>query len=170
MIDDITDFDGTTALDVNAEMQISVTQDNPGSGSPTYTAFQTFANGTYKGRGFKFKANLISNDIGQDIKVSQLGYTASLQRRTEQGNLTASGAGAKAITFTHPFFVGTSSILGANTNLPSIGINAQNMASGDYFEVSSVSGTGFTVHFKNSSNASIDRNFTYQAVGFGKGG
>jgi len=170
LIDDITDFDGTTALDVNAEMQISVTQDNPGSGSPTYTAFQTFANGTYKGRGFKFKANLISNDIGQDIKVSQLGYTASLQRRTEQGNLTSSGAGAKAITFTHPFFVGTSSILGANTNLPSIGINAQNMASGDYFEVSSVSGTGFTVHFKNSSNDSIDRNFTYQAVGFGKGG
>ena len=170
LIDDLTDFDGTTALDVNAEMQISVTQDNPSSGSPTYTAFQTFANGTYKGRGFKFKANLISNDIGQDIKVSELGYTASLQRRTEQGNLTASGAGAKAITFTHPFFVGTSSILGANTNLPSIGINAQNMASGDYFEVSSVSGTGFTVHFKNSSNASIDRNFTYQAVGFGKGG
>ncbi len=170
LIDDITDFDGTTALDVNAEMQISVTQDDPGSGSPTYTAFQTFANGTYKGRGFKFKANLISNDIGQDIKVSQLGYTASLQRRTEQGNLTASGAGAKAVTFTNPFFVGTSSILGANTNLPSIGINAQNMASGDYFEVSSVSGTGFTVHFKNSSNASIDRNFTYQAVGFGKGG
>ncbi len=170
LIDDLTDFDGTTALDVNAEMQISVTQDNPGSGSPTYTAFQTFANGTYKGRGFKFKANLISNDIGQDIKVSELGYTASLQRRTEQGNLTASGAGAKAITFTHPFFVGTSSILGTNTNLPSIGINAQNMASGDYFEVSSVSGTGFTVHFKNSSNASIDRNFTYQAVGFGKGG
>ena len=43
------------------------------------------------------------------------------------------------------------------------------MVSGDYFEVSNVSATGFTVHFKNSSNASIDRNFTYQAVGFGKG-
>ncbi len=170
LIDSITDFDGTEALDVNAEMQVAVTQDNPSTGSPTYTAFQTFANGTYKGRGFKFKVNLTSNDTAQDIKVSQLGYTASLQRRTEQGNLTASGAGAKAITFTHPFFVGTSSILGANTNLPSIGINAQNMVSGDYFEVSSVSGTGFTVHFKNSSNASIDRNFTYQAVGFGKGG
>jgi len=170
LIDSITDFDGTVALDVNAEMQVAVTQDNPSSGSPTYTAFQTFANGTYKGRGFKFKVNLTSKDTAQDIKVSQLGYTASLQRRTEQGNLTASGAGAKAITFTHPFFVGTSSILGANSNLPSIGINAQNMASGDYFEVSSVSATGFTVHFKNSSNASIDRNFTYQAVGFGKGG
>ena len=169
LIDDLTDFDGTTALDVNAEMLVRVTQDDP-SGSPTYSAFQTFANGTYKGRGFQFRTNLTSDDAIQDIRVSELGYTASLQRRTEQGNVTASGAGAKAITFTHPFFVGTASLLGANTNLPSVGINAQNMASGDYFEVSSISGTGFTVHFKNSSNASIDRNFTYQAVGFGKGG
>ena len=169
LIDDITDFDGATATEVNAEMLVRVTQDNP-SGSPTYTDFQTFANGTYKGRGFQFRAKLTSNDVAQDIKVLQLGYTASLQRRTEQGNVIASGAGAKAVTFTNPFFVGTSSLLGANSNLPSVGINAQNMASGDYFEVSSISGTGFTVHFKNSSNASIDRNFTYQAVGFGKGG
>jgi len=169
LIDDITDFDGATATEVNAEMLVRFTQDNP-SGSPTYTGFQTFANGTYKGRGFQFRAKLTSEDTAQDIRVSQLGYTASLQRRTEQGNLTASGAGAKAITFAHQFFTGTSALLGANSNLPSIGINAQNMASGDYFEVSSVSGTGFTVHFKNSSNASIDRNFTYQAVGFGKGG
>ena len=169
LIDDITDFDGATATEVNAEMLVRVTQDDP-SGSPTYSDFQTFANGTYKGRGFQFRAKLTSNDTAQDIRVSQLGYTASLQRRTEQGNLTASGAGAKAVTFTNPFFTGTSALLGANSNLPSIGINAQNMASGDYFEVSSVSGTGFTVHFKNSSNASIDRNFTYQAVGFGKGG
>jgi len=169
LIDDITDFDGATATDVNAEMLVRFTQDNP-SGSPTYSDFQTFANGTYKGRGFQFRAKLTSEDTAQDIRVSQLGYTASLQRRTEQGNVTASGTSAKAVTFTNPFFVGTSSLLGANTNLPSVGINAQNMASGDYFEVSSVSGTGFTVHFKNSSNASIDRNFTYQAVGFGKGG
>ena len=168
-IDTWTDFDGATATEVNAEMLVRVTQDNP-SGSPTYTDFQTFANGTYKGRGFQFRAKLTSNDVAQDIKVSQLGYTASLQRRTEQSNVIASGAGAKAVTFTNAFFVGTSSLLGANSNLPSIGINAQNMASGDYFEVSSITGSGFVVHFKNSSNTSIDRNFTYQAVGFGKGG
>ena len=168
LIDDITDFDGATATEVNAEMLVRVTQDNPSS-SPTYTDFQTFANGTYKGRGFQFRAKLTSNDTAQDIKVSQIGYTASIQRRTEQGNVTASGAGQKNITFQHPFFVGTSSILGANSNLPSVGINAQNMVSGDYFLVTNVSSTGFTVEFKNSSNASIDRNFTYQAVGFGKG-
>mgnify|MGYP003131936150 FL=1 len=169
-IDARVDFDGLTATKVNAEMLVAVTQDNPASGSPTYTGFQTFANGTYKGRGFKFKVNLTSNDPDQDIKVLQLGYTASFQRRTEQSTTTiASGAGAKAVTFTDSFFTGTSIIGGVNSNLPSIGITAQNMASGDFFELSNISGTGFTVHFKNSSNASVDRNFTYQAVGFGKG-
>jgi len=169
-IDARVDFDGATATKVNAEMLVAVTQDNPSSGSPTYTAFQTFANGTYKGRGFKFKVNLTSDDPDQDIKVSQLGYTASFQRRTEQSTTAiASGSGSKNIVFSHPFFTGTSAIGGVNSNLPSIGITAQNMASGDFFELSNISGTGFTVHFKNSSNASIDRNFTYQAVGFGKG-
>ena len=169
-VDARVDFDGATATKVNAEMLVAVTQNDPSTGSPTYSAFQTFANGTYKGRGFKFKVNLTSNDPDQDIRVFQLGYTASFQRRTEQSTTTiASGAGAKAVTFTDSFFTGTSSIGGVNSNLPSIGITAQNMASGDFFELSNISGTGFTVHFKNSSNASIDRNFTYQAVGFGKG-
>ena len=169
-VDARVDFDGATATKVNAEMQVAVTQDDPTSGSPTYTAFQTFANGTYKGRGFKFKVNLTSNDPDQDIRVFQLGYTASFQRRTEQSTTTiASGAGAKAVSFTDSFFTGTSAIGGVNSNLPSIGITAQNMASGDFFELSNISGAGFTVHFKNSSNASINRDFTYQAVGFGKG-
>ena len=164
------DFEGLTATEVNAEMLVRVTQDNPNAGSPTYSSFQTFTNGTYKGRGFQFKVNLTSDDPAQDIRVFQLGYTASMQRRTEQSpSTTASGSGAKAVTFQHPFFVGTADTEGgANSILPSVGITAQNMQSGDFFEVSSVSGTGFTVHFKNSSNASVDRNFTYQAVGFGK--
>ena len=164
-----TDFEGLTATKVNATMQVRVTQDDPSSGSPTYSAFQTFANGTYKGRGFQFRVNLSSEDPAQDIRVFQLGYTATLQRRTEQAPATiASGAGAKAVTFQHAFFSGTSALGGVNSSLPSIGITAQNMGSGDFFELSNISGTGFTIHFKNSSNNSVDRNFTYQAVGFGK--
>ena len=152
-------------------MLVAVTQDDPTSGSPTYTPFQTFANGTYKGRGFKFKVNLTSDDPDQDIRVFQLGYTASFQRRTEQSIGTiASGAGAKAVTFQHPFFTGTSAIGGVNSNPPSVAVQPiGSFASGDYFEITNVNNTGFTVHFKNSSNASINRDFTYQAVGFGKG-
>jgi len=151
-------------------MQVAVTQDDPTSGSPTYTAFQTFANGTYKGRGFKFKVNMTSNDPDQDIKVSQLGYTASLQRRTEQSTTAiASGSGAKNISFGHNFFTGTAGIGGVNSNLPSIAVQpVGNFASGEYYEVTNISSSGFTVHFKDSSNNSINRNFNYIATGFGK--
>ena len=150
---------------------MAVTKDNPSSGSPTFTAFQTFVNGTYKGRGFKFKAVLTSTDPAQNIHISELGYTATFQRRTEQSaTAIASGSGVKNITFSNAFFTGTSALLGANSNLPSIGITAtDNISSGDYFQVTNISSTGFSVHFKDSSNASINRNFNFSAVGFGKG-
>ena len=170
LIDTWTDFDGGQATATNCEILVAVTQDNPSS-SPTFTAFQTFVNGTYKGRGFKFKVILSTTDPAQNIKVSELGYTATFQRRTEQSaTAIASGSGVKNITFSSPFFTGTSALLGANSNLPSIGITAtDNITSGDYFQVTNISSTGFSVHFKDSSNASINRNFNFSAVGFGKG-
>ena len=168
-IDTWTDFDGSIANDVNAKMAVRTTTDNPSS-SPTYTSFNDFANGTFKGRGFQFRITIDTADTAQNMNLQQAGYTATMPSRTEQSSVIASGAGAKAVTFTAPFFVGTSGLGNLNNFLPSVNISPQNMASGDYFELSSISGTGFTVHFKNSSNASIDRNFTYSAVGFGKGG
>jgi len=168
-IDTWTDFDGSIANDANASLAVRTTTDNP-SGSPTYSSFNTMANGIFKGRGFQFRATLETNDVAQNMNLQQLGYTATLPSRTEQSAVIASGAGAKAVTFTAPFFVGTSALGNLNNFLPTVNISPQNMATGDFFELSNISGTGFTVHFKNSSNASIDRNFTYSAVGFGKGG
>ncbi len=164
-IDARQDFDGTGSTDTNAEVFVQTSQDGS-----NYSSFQKFANGTFKGRKFKFKCVLTTKDTNQDIRVSQLGYTAEFQRRTEQSTTTiASGASAKSITFNHSFFTGTSALLGANSNPPAIGITAFNMATGDFFELSSITGTGFTVHFKNSSGSSVDRNFNFTAIGFGKG-
>ena len=161
-------FDGTEANEVDAQLFVRRTQDDP-SGSPTYTAFEPFTSGTFKARGFQFRTVLTSNDPAQDIRVFQLGYTAKLERRTEQRSNITQNAQATAYTFDSPFFTGTSALLGANSNLPSINVTAQNLTSGDYFEITNVSSTGFTIDFKNSSNASIGKNFSYTAVGFGKG-
>ena len=164
-IDTWTDFDGTVANEANAKIAVRTSTD-----MSSYTDFNDFANGTFKGRGFQFRITLSTSDTAQNMNLQQAGYTATMPSRTEQSSVIASGAGAKAVTFTSPFFVGTSALGNLNSFLPSVSISPQNMATGDYFELSSISGTGFTVHFKNSSNASIDRNFTYSAVGFGKGG
>ena len=178
LVDDFPDWDGDVADRVNSKLAVRTTASAPSSSSYANTDFNNIdfnevANGTFKGRGFQFRTTLETTDPAQNIVVQELGYTAEMPTRTEQSTVIASGSGAKAVTFSHPFFVGTSSITGIPK--PSVSITPQHssskqMATGDYFELSSISGTGFTVHFKNSGGASIDRDFTYSAVGFGKGG
>jgi len=173
LINTWTDFDGATANEANARISVRTSTD-----MSSYSDFNDFANGTFKGRGFQFKVTLTTTDVAQNMNLQQLGYTASMPSRTEQSAVIFSdsagdgtgSAGAKIVTFTHPFFVGTSALGNLNNFLPSVNISPQDMATGDYFELSNISGTSFTVHFKNSSNASIIRKFTYSAVGFGKGG
>ena len=169
-LDTWTDFDGTDANDVDAQLFVRTTQDDP-SGSPTYTAFQNFTSGTFKARGFQFRTVLTSNDPAQDIRVFQLGYSAKLEQRTDQGTgqTITSSAGVTTVPFTSPFFVGTSALGNLNQHLPTVNVTAQNLASGDFFEISNITASNFQIHFKNSSNASISKQFTFTAVGFGKG-
>ena len=168
LIDSVTDvdarqdFDGTASVDTNAEVFVQFSQDGS-----NYNNFQKFANGEFKGRTFKFKTVLKTNDTNQDIRVSQLGYFAEFKQRTEVGSKTSSGN--TQVTYDHTFFTGTSALLGANSNLPSIAITAFDMQSGDFYEITNQTGDGFQIHFKNSSNASVARNFNFAAVGFGKG-
>jgi predicted phage tail protein len=158
LIDLWTDFDGTDANDVDAQLFVRTTQDDP-SGSPTYSDFQNFTSGTFKARGFQFRTVLTSNDPAQDIRVFQLGYSAKFERRVEQSSSVLTSNALTTVPFSSPFFVGTVALGGANSSLPAVNVTAQNLASGDYFEI----------HFKNSSNASISKQFTFTAVGFGKG-
>ena len=167
-IDTWLDIDGGVVDQVNAEVYVRKTNDDP-SGTPTYSAWQPLANGVLKARAFQFKAVLTSANAAQNILVDELGYKAQFSQRTEQStSAIASGTSAKAVTFANPFFTGTSGLGGANSALPTIGITPQNMATGDFFELSSISRTGFTVTFKNSSGTIVDRNFNYMATGFGK--
>ena len=167
-------FDGGAADETSCQIQVATSQTASGS----FSAFNNFSNGTFKGRRFKFKLILTTTNTAQNINVQQAGFIAQFQSRTEQnyqtgsGTSTApqsSGTSAKTITFGTPFFVGTASTLGgANAFLPTVGINIQNTQAGDFSTITNISGTGFTVSIKNGSNF-VDRNFTFQAVGYGKG-
>ena len=156
-------FDGTGSVDTNAEVFVQFSQDGT-----NYNSFQKFANGRFKGRTFKFKCVLNTNDVNQDIRVTELGYDATFTRRTESGTRTSSGN--TTVNFDNNFFTGTSALLGVDSNLPAIGITAFDMASGDFFEITNRTSSGFQIHFKNSSNASVSRNFNFTATGFGKAG
>ena len=124
-----------------------------------FTKFSTFVNGTFIGRGFRFRCEMDSDDPAQSIEIDQLGYNAQLESRTETslgnagatGGLIASGTSTKSVTFTNSFFTGQSGtdVLQLDSVLPSIGITIENAQSGDFFALSkSYSSTGFVIRCK----------------------
>jgi predicted phage tail protein len=169
-------FDGAAAQNTNAQLLVATTSAAPSNGS-SYQAsdfngidFNVFANGAFKARGFKFKIKLNTDVSSQNISIEEAGYTATMPVRTEQSAKIDSGLGAKTVPFASPFFVGATGI--TNIPKPSVTISPQNMASGDFYELfdNNITGTQFIVHFKDSNGANVNRSFTYNAVGFGKGG
>ncbi len=146
--------------------------------SKPFTRFNPFVNGTYVGRGFRFRCEMDSDDPAQSIEIDQLGYTAELETRTEtslgnagasSGGFIASGTSTKSVTFTNTFFTGQSGTsIAANSVLPSIAITIENAISGDFFALSSITGSGFNIDIKNGSSH-VNREFKYSATGFGRG-
>ncbi len=143
--------------------------------SSAFSPFNEFANGEYRARGFRFRAELFSNDPDENIEIDELGYTASMQRRTETVNAAiasdcATNSAAKTVTFGNTFYTGTSAINSSTTAfLPTIGITLEGAVSGDYFKITSVTGSQFVIETRDSSNNLKDLSFKYTAVGFGKG-
>jgi hypothetical protein len=154
---DTWDFiDGTGGDRVNAATYVRTTQDDP-SGTPAWSVWREFSNAIVRGWGFQFKTLATSTDPTQNIIVEQLGVDMELQQRTEQSATLTSGAGTYTVTFTSAFYTA-----------PSVGVTGFNMATGDYFAISSVTRAGFQVTFRNSAGSAVSRQFTYTAIGFGR--
>jgi len=170
-------FDGAAADEANCQIQVATSQTASGS----FSNFNNFANGTFKGRRFKFKLILETTNVSQNMNVQQAGYTAEFQSRTEQNYQTGgttstapqssgTSSSGKTVTFGSPFFTGATGLGGTNAFLPSIGITIQDAQAGDFFTVTNVSGTGFTLKVMQNNNSTfVDRSFTFSAVGYGKG-
>ena len=185
-IDEWTDFDGDLPDETNCVIQFRKSNDAPSDDeiateatsestpeyilledgnkfsqedSQVYDDFIPMENGRFTGRVFQFKADLSSEYTDQTPLVDELGYKILFDNRTESAAVTTGGSNPKVVTFDKAFY-----------QTPKLGITASNMATGDYYVISSESRTGFTITFFNSSNAAIDRTFSYHANGFGAEG
>lgn len=155
-IDGWTSIDGDDLGAANCSLYVRTTNDDT-TGTPTWGSYQPFVNNTARGRGFQFKVIATSGNSGENLVIEELGVITQLQRRVEtQRNLT-SGTSSYAVTFPNAFYAA-----------PSVGITAQDMDTGDYFTVSSVTRTGFTVVFRDSGASIVSKVFDYQAVGHGR--
>ncbi len=151
-------FDGDpNALErVNVEIQVRTTNDDP-AGTPVWTDWRTFVVGDYTARAFEFRALLTSQDATASPAVSFLEVEIDMPDRVLGDNDLQSGAGQKIITFMPSFRV-----------TPAIGIAVGNLQTGDYYEITNKSATGFTIEFKNAAGTSVDRQFDWIAKGYGR--
>ena len=154
LIDTWPTFDGTLYDAVNAVLYVRSTNDDPGA-SPTWTAWREFANALTRGRAFQFKTIATSTNNDQNIVIDELGCELELQQRSASAGPLTTTAAAYAVTFANRFY-----------QTPQLGITAYNMATGDYYVISSPTRSGFTITFYNAANSMISRQFSYTAIGY----
>ena len=142
-------FDGDASVNARSHLEIAVSDDNV-----TYTSFRNFSVGDYTGRYFKFRLFMESLNNSSCPIVSELSVDADMQQRLVSENDVVSGAGTKSITFS-PVFIST----------PAIGISAQGLSSGDFYEITNKSVSGFDITFKNGVTE-LSKTFDYIAKGY----
>jgi len=151
LFDGVGDFD-----DIDTVIQVRYTDDDP-SGSPTWSDWRQFDVGEYAARAFQFRLLLSGDSTNVSPQVTDLSVTVDMPDRVVAESDIASGTGSKAITFSPAF-----------KSLQGIGIAASNLVSGDYYEITNKTASGFTITFKNSSDTVVDRTFDYVARGYGE--
>ena len=143
-------FDGSSAEQSDAILQISVSDDNV-----TFSSFQNFVVGDYTGRFFKFRCLLISRNNSATPFVQTLSATVDAEDRTQaQNNLSVSASGLN-ITFPSSF-----------NAIPTLAFGIENQSQGDFYQVSNKSKTGFSIQLYNSSGQAKSGTIDYVAVGF----
>jgi hypothetical protein len=152
--DQLGKFDGDDLDQTNAITYVRVTNDDP-AGSPNWGPWNEYVNAIVRGRAIELKVEASTTTAQVGMAISNLGAVAELQQRVESGS--GSGSSSYTVTFADAFYA-----------IPEVVISPSNMATGDFFTLSSVSRTGFTVAFKNSSNAAVTRSYAYTATGYGK--
>lgn len=157
LVDTWLDFDGAFIDDVNAEIQVQTTEDDPHSPAATWTEWKRFFVGQYKARGFKFRLVASSKSDNHNIVIRDLSVSIDMPDRSINISNILSSTGGSNVEFEKPF-----------AEVPAIGITAFDMASGDYYVITDKTSSGFTIRFYDKTGAAIVRTFDVIAKGYGR--
>ena len=143
-------FDGDAESNCSAELQVATSNDGT-----TYTGFTTFVVGDYSARFFKFRIRMTSVNGSATPEITAASVTIDMEDRIQSENNIVSGATSKTVTYPTAF-----------KQAPALGLAIDNMASGDKYDITSKTSTGFVITFRNSGGSAVSRTFDYIAKGF----
>jgi hypothetical protein len=155
--DAIVNFDQPrSADDATLQIFISTTNDDPAV-APIWSGWRVFYVGDYTARAFKFKVRLDrGEDVDNQVALSSLGVIVDVPDRIESNNNIAVPATGVTVTFANAFF-----------SIPAVAITAENMATGDYAQITAKTAAGFTIKFNNAAGTGVARTMDWIAKGFG---
>ena len=154
LIDSTQVVDGDAVSDVSAVIFMRTTNDDPNA-SPIWSDWMASTLSDVSARGFEFELRLASQSAYHNVLVESASAIVDMPDLIQSGDDIVSGTGIYAVTFGTKFQVS-----------PAIGITAQNMATGDYYEITGKTLDGFNIRFFNSAGVGISKTFDYIAKAY----
>jgi hypothetical protein len=146
---DASSFDLTSV-----QPQVSFTEDNPAS-SPVWSDWQNLTVSDITARALRFRVVMTTKSDKAAPAVTSLSVTVDMPDRVESGQ-DITFTGTHSVTFARAFKA-----------VPAVSVGIT-MASGDRYEISAKSRTGFTIKtFTGSTQSTNSATFDYVATGYG---
>ena len=147
------DFDNVPT-DVNCDLYVSSTDDDPNSASPVWADYAKFTVCDTQSRGLRFKIIATSGEDTHQINVTGLNVKVDFPDRVQGARALQTGTSTLDVTYATPFKI-----------IPSLGLTFIDMHSNDNLVVTNESTTGFTVGVQHGSSYQ-DHQFNYVARGY----
>jgi hypothetical protein len=141
----------------SVRLQVRTTVDNPADPNADWSPWQHFVIGDYTARGFDFRLVLYSRESGITPIVSDISITIDMPDRVISDQDIEAGPAVTDVSFDNPFRV-----------RPAIAVSAQNLQTGEYYALSNISKSGFSIQFFDQNGNPILRSFDYLAKGYGR--
>jgi hypothetical protein len=120
-----------------------------------WSIWKPFIVGDYNSRAFDFKLTVASQYATHNVEIDRLAVTLDVADREEKEEDYSLSAAGETFTFSKAFFVD-----------PNIGVSVQNMATGDYYAITTKTKTAFTLRVYNSVGTGIARTVDWIAKGY----
>lgn len=150
------DFFSVTAEDWSAFLEHRSTLDDP-AGSPVWTSWTEVITTDITARAFEFRIRLASATSFITPTVFDATISVDMPDQSQGENDLVVTTGGLSVTYPFPF-----------NAVKAVAVSAQGLQTGDYYEITNKSATGFDIVFKDVGGSPVQRSFDYVALGYGK--
>jgi predicted phage tail protein len=154
LFDSTDPIDGEVISDATAAIFYRATNQDP-LGAPIWTDWQATTLADVSARAFEFELRLASESTNHNVLVKSAIAKIDMPDRIESGDNLLSGITDYNVVYSLPFIVN-----------PALALSAENLNTGDYYEITNKDQEGFTIRFYDAGANPISRTFDYIAKGY----